>query len=209
MTFSKEFKEAISHLTSIEKDKLILRLLKKDVRLANRLLYDLLSDLSVDEMRDEAQKKITDFINISVKNFVSPKYLLADIRQISGIINEHVYTTLDKFGDVYLNIWMLNDILKKAEQQLSHFPTYDIQKLYITVIARIFKVMILSLKLHEDYHSELREEFQIMANYIIEKPYFMKTAINHGLDINWLLTGNIPENLVDIHKKIRENGFLR
>ena len=40
MTFDKDFKEAISHLPSSEKDKLILRLLKKDLVLANRLYFE-------------------------------------------------------------------------------------------------------------------------------------------------------------------------
>ena len=54
--FHKEFKEALSRLPSKEKDKLILRLLKKDLVLANRLLFELLSTNTVEEER----QKMTD-----------------------------------------------------------------------------------------------------------------------------------------------------
>lgn len=209
MTFPKELKEAISNLSSTEKDKLIFRLLKKDIRFANRLIFDLVSDMSVDDKRDETQKRLNQYIAISIKNFISPKQLLSDIRQMSGIVTEHVFTTLDKFGEVYLTIWMLNVTLKKLNDKLDHFPYFDVQKLYITILAKIFKVLILSNKLHEDYLYELRGEFDLMANYIGNHHNFMRTAMQHGLDINWLSSGNIPENIVEIHKKIRENGFLR
>ena len=40
--FDKEFKTAIHNLSDVEKDKLILRLLRKDLDLANRLYFVLL-----------------------------------------------------------------------------------------------------------------------------------------------------------------------
>lgn len=48
MTFPKEFKEALSHLPSKEKDKLVLRLLRKDLLLANRLLFELVNTNTVE-----------------------------------------------------------------------------------------------------------------------------------------------------------------
>ena len=56
MTFPKEFKEALSHLPSKEKDKLILRLLKKDITLANRLMFELVNTNTVDEQRNKIKK---------------------------------------------------------------------------------------------------------------------------------------------------------
>jgi hypothetical protein len=37
----------------------------------------------------------------------------------------------------------------------------------------------------------------------------MHTAINNELDVNWLISGEIPSNILEIHKEIRQNGFLR
>jgi len=56
MTLPKELKEAISKLTSKDKDKLIFRLLKKDLVLANQLLFELVSDENVEEKRAQVKK---------------------------------------------------------------------------------------------------------------------------------------------------------
>jgi hypothetical protein len=37
----------------------------------------------------------------------------------------------------------------------------------------------------------------------------MKTAIYNNLDVNWLIQFRIPDNIADIYKSLRENGFLR
>jgi hypothetical protein len=58
MTFDKDFKIAISNLPSKEKDKLLLRLLKKDLTLASRLYFELVNTDSVDERRDELEKHV-------------------------------------------------------------------------------------------------------------------------------------------------------
>ena len=56
MVFSREFKQALSALPSAEKDKLLFRLLKKDLELANRLEFELLSEESTEQKRDALQK---------------------------------------------------------------------------------------------------------------------------------------------------------
>ena len=37
----------------------------------------------------------------------------------------------------------------------------------------------------------------------------MDTAIKHGLDVNWLVHSEIPEDIVAIHKNIKNQGFLK
>jgi len=49
--YTKEFETAISHLPAKEKDKLILRLLKKDLILANRLQFELVDNGNIEERR--------------------------------------------------------------------------------------------------------------------------------------------------------------
>ena len=58
MKFDPEFKNAILQLPSKEKDKLLLRLLKRDVILANQLHFELISGDSVQDRRTrmEAQE---------------------------------------------------------------------------------------------------------------------------------------------------------
>ena len=55
--FSKEFKKAIQELPNTEKDKLIFRLLKRDLDLANRLHFELVDTETVEEKRRESLLK--------------------------------------------------------------------------------------------------------------------------------------------------------
>lgn len=209
MTFDKEFKEAISNLPSSEKDKLILRLLKKDLVLANRLYFELLSEESVEEKREKLQKSLESQAERAVNLFYSPGYLSMDVRYMSGMITEHVKITKDKFGDPWLNLFILNQIIPKINKQLRTFSPRQAEKFYVPAIARTFKIIMNIVKLHEDEQYEFREELEKLGVSISENEYFMKVVINHGLDVNWLIKFEIPENVVEIHKNIREMGFLR
>jgi len=56
---------------------------------------------------------------------------------------------------------------------------------------------------------EFKEDIEAIGKYIGENHILMKTAINNGLDVNWLIRFNIPENIADIHKELRKKGFLK
>ena len=53
MTFDPEFKKALQLLPDSEKDKLILRLLKRDLNLANKLRFELVDTESVQDKREQ------------------------------------------------------------------------------------------------------------------------------------------------------------
>ena len=100
--FNKEFKTAIHNLSDLEKDKLILRLLRKDLALANRLYFELVDTETVEQKREQLAKIISKKIKHANERFYSVGYLLMDIRYISGDINEHVKITKDKFGEIVM-----------------------------------------------------------------------------------------------------------
>ena len=78
---SKELKKAIQELPSTEKDKLIFRLLRKDVDLAERLNFELVDIETVEDKRNAFEismlKKIAQFSD----RFYSVGYLLQDRRK--------------------------------------------------------------------------------------------------------------------------------
>ena len=100
--FSKEFKKAIQELPSNEKDKLIFRLLKRDLDLANRLHFELVDTETVEEKRIAFETEILKKINYFSERFYSVGYLLQDTRFLSGEITNHVKITKDKFGEISL-----------------------------------------------------------------------------------------------------------
>lgn len=205
--FTKEFKQAIQELPSAEKDKLIIRLLKRDLDLANRLYFELVDGETVEDKRAAFEIDMLKKIKNFSERFYSVGYLLQDTRFLSGEITNHVKITKDKFGEISLNIKMLIHLLKINNERIQSQPkSYT---LCIYVIARAFKILLLIKAIDEDYFIDFKEDLTLLGELIGQNPMLMRTAINNGLDVNWLLSGEIPEDIVAIHKEIRANGFLK
>ena len=210
MTFDKKFKAAISGLSHVEKDKLIFRLLRKDVDVANQLLFELLGN-GVENRRKEAQKQIENYVASSQNNryYFTPGVLLMDMRDASGIINEHVKITKDRYGEVELQIFVLKEYLQIYN---NHFKNVSPKKSYtinIYMVAKAFKIMTLLKKLHEDFVLDFAQNLKEIGFMFGENSALMDIAIRNGLDVNWLIQNNIPNNIAEIEKHLRQNGFLR
>ena len=143
------------------------------------------------------------------ETFYSIGYLNMDMRYLSGEITEHVRITKDKYGEASLNLLMLIEVLKSNNQRIQNATFGKAYKICIYIIAKAFKILILIHKLHEDYKIEFEESLSTLGDLIGANPYLMKTAIQNGLDVNWLLTTEIPENITEIHKELRSKGFLK
>lgn len=208
--FTKEFKEALSHLPDTEKDKLILRLLKKDLNLANRLLFELVDTKSVDESRKVAEQHIINNVKRITKEFYSIAYFNVEVRWLSGDITKHVKITKDKFGEASLNLLLVNEILKQNKEHiLTARPPVKLRKFSTQLIARIFKVLLLINKMDPDLFLEFKDDLILLGNLMSDNDKLMEAALKNGLDVNWLLKAEIPSNIIAIHKEIKANGLLR
>ncbi|NQX80829.1 MAG: hypothetical protein HRT66_02390 [Flavobacteriaceae bacterium] len=207
--FTKEFKEAISHLPSKEKDKLILRLLKKDYVLAQRLEFELVEDTTVDERRHKMEKHVVSSSGSIAREDYSLTCLKIDMGYISGDITHHVKVTKDKFGEVSLNLLMINEVLKFAKQRIlrNDSPTKK-HKFCVSLFNRVFKIMILTTKLDEDLLLDLEDGFKELGGLILDNKVLLDSARENKLDINWLLDFEIPSNIAEIHKSIKGEGLL-
>ena len=207
--FSKEFKKAIQELPSNEKDKLIFRLLKRDLDLANRLYFELVDVETVEDKRTAFEIEMIKKINYFSDRYYSVGYLLQDTRFLSGDITNHVKITKDKFGEISLNLKMLNHLLTINNKRIETVTYSKAYTLCIYVIARAFKILLLIKAMDEDYFLDFKENLSTLGKLIYDNPFLMHTAIDNDLDVNWLILGEIPENIVAIHKEIRANGFLK
>ncbi|PWN63432.1 deoxyuridine 5'-triphosphate nucleotidohydrolase [Chryseobacterium oncorhynchi] len=208
MEYSKEFKAALSAFSSTEKDKLIFRLLRKDKLLSKKLYFELIDPATTDDKRSTMEEDVEEKILLASKYIGNAKYFLTIIRKISAEITEHVKITTDKFGEVSINLLMINKILD-YNNELSRQRFDNVYKLYIYIINKVFKSLILIKKLDEDYWMEIDEFLRDTQTKISENHYLQKLCINNGLDINWLECDNIPENIEQTMKEIKSQGFLR
>lgn len=208
MEYSKEFKTALSQLSPIEKDRLIFRLLRKDDILSKKLYFELIEEETVDQKRDAMEELIKEKVEYASKYISNQKYFIVLIRKISAQITEHVKVTTDKFGDISLNLLLINEILESNEK-LSRQRFNDIYKLYLYIINKIVKALVLTKKLDEDYWMEIDEYLSVTHDKITANIYLEKLFINNGIDFNWLNTDKIPDHFDLIIKDIKNQGFLK
>lgn len=208
MEYSKEFKIALSQLSNIEKDRLIFRLLKKDKILSKKLYFELIDEETVDQKRDQMEEIVKEKVEYAAKYISNQKYFIVLIRKISAEITEHVKVTTDKFGDVSLNLFLINQILEYNDK-LSRQRFNDVYKLYLYIINKMVKALSLTKKLDEDYWMEIDEYLSALHEKVTQNIYLEKLVINNGVDFNWFNTERIPDHFDLIIKDIKNQGFLK
>jgi hypothetical protein len=207
--FDQEFKIALQNLPVSEKDKLLFRLIKKDIKLAKKLHFELVDTETVEQKRAQASEKISNYIKRLPKYVSSLRDVLPHVRTLSGEITDHVNTTKDKYGEISLNIQMLNEIIEAYKTMISNDQYNFGSKLYNYIIARTFKVLILIKAINEDYWMEFSESLAELGQNIGTSHPLMRVAMDCQLNVNWLIEFDIPENIVALQKELRANGYLR
>jgi hypothetical protein len=208
MEYSKEFKAALSNFSPAEKDKLIFRLLKKDKLLSKKLYFELIDPETTDNKRDAMEEIVEEKVVLASKYISNQKYFLGIIRKISAEITEHVKITTDKFGEVSLNLLLINKILDYNED-LGRQRFDNVYKLYLYIINKTVKALTLTRKLDVDYWMEIDEHLDELKSKIIKNHYLSKLFMNNEIDLNWFTSDKIPENFDQIIKEIKSQGFLR
>ena len=209
MKFSKEFKEAVLHLSESEKDKLLIRLLKKDENLVNRLYFELIDDQTVDDHRLKMESRVVVRAEEITRFAKSLNHLKMLTRYLSGEISEHVRITKDKFGEVSLNLLMLNTLLQYSQKLYKKSTQIQARKFSLYVIVRTYRTLLLIDKMHEDLHMEFEDDLHQLGNLIGDEPTLMHFAMQNGLDVNWLIKNEIPEDIAQYHKDLKAQGFLK
>lgn len=209
MKFDNELKKALTQLPAAEKDKLILRLLKHDLGLANELYFKLVSTETPEEARKDIIQSMELRLDRATKYFYSPGYFLMDMREISGIINEHVRITKDKFGEVYLNLKLLVDTLRGNNGNIIKSSKDGAHTFCCYLTNKAFKILLSINKMDEDYYLEFRDDLVLLGNLINENKLLLDYANANGFNVDWLLQGSTPANIDKIYKQKREAGFLK
>jgi hypothetical protein len=210
MKFDSDFKKALSQLPSEEKDKLILRLLKHDLELANRLTFELLSTQSVQERRKEMEVRVKKQVARMTAHYYSPGELLMDMRDLSGEITGHVKITRDRIGEPALNLLMLNEVLNGASDRVAQEKSSKSHTFCTYVIARTFRTLLQIKSLDADWLIDFEDGLKELGRRIGNNPALIRTAIHNGLNVNWLLRPDkIPDDIAAIHKNLRTQGFLK
>jgi hypothetical protein len=177
--------------------------------LAEKLYFELVDTDSVEDKRKLIENEISKTINaVSQRNY-NLDSIAGEMRYISGSISHHVKITKDKFGEISLNLQMLNETIEQNAFSLAHSKPQKSNKFYNYVIVRAFKILLLIDALHEDFLLDFKEDLERLGANISKNTMLLKTANYNSLDVNWILDAEIPENIIQIHKEIKAAGFLK
>lgn len=183
----KELKEAIIDMPQKEKDRLLLRLIAKDLHLANQLHFKLLEgEGATQERKEEVKSYINQRAKFYPQHYYSPGYLMMEMRDCSGMINEYRSITKDKVGEIELQLDMLVSLLKPNIKKLEDAPSHKKAKLIPYVIKRAGKISNLLEKLHEDYYMEFAKDLKQLGELVERLDPDLKMARAHQVDLQLL-----------------------
>ncbi|MTB52385.1 hypothetical protein [Lewinella sp. W8] len=193
ISLDKEFKAAISDLTHQEKDKLLFRLLAKEPELVEKLRFEIMEESdSLDDRREALEQRILRKLRDEAEDFYSPGYLLMDLRALSGDINRHVKATKDKYGEIALNLTMLNEALALHGQRIMDASWGKAYTLCEYIVKRVIKIYKLLRQQHPDLVLDFGADLRALGQRIGRVDHLMRICIQLGLDVNFLLQERLP-----------------
>ena len=183
-----ELKEAIMLMPTKEKDKLLLRLVAKDSILVEQLNFKLVEGaVALEGRRQQLSDAIIEDVQTSAEYFYSPGYLLLNLRDISGSINRHVKVTKDKYGEIELNLLMLNQTFSLLANPLQSFSDRKSKTFDEYVVKRTQKIIKLLDRMHEDVRFDFRDSLRSLLMNINQQSSTRKVAADFGLDVQGIM----------------------
>lgn len=209
MKFTDDFKVALSQLPNKEKDRLLWRLIKRDKLLARRLEFRLLEPYDAIDKRNQLAEYIQNKMTYFKEDNWRLSRVLAQSRGFSGDITRHVYVTNDKVGEITLNFVLLQEAINLLYKPPFRF-SYRIAEKYMSyMMNKLYKTCILINKLHPDYHIEVENDAEKLGEIMQINPDFMKYVNAVKFNVNWLTDFDIPEDINDYYRMIKQQGVLK
>lgn len=210
MRVDKELKKELSLLPEKEKDKLVLRLLRRDKKLAKRYHYELIGDFTKEDLQNDFFENVKiAFENIDTHSF-KPIALSRALRKLSSEISSYLFTTKDKHGQALMNLYLMNKAFEHFSEKINIFSGTDKgRKLTVYIVNKSFNLRVTIAKLDPDLYIDFKEELIKLGKNFEKNEGIVQTCNYHGFDIKWLLERDIPENIESIQKDLRSKGFLK
>lgn len=155
------------------------------------------------EIIDTIKTKI-DFID---KYFNSPISVMMDLIQLENKIIEYTEKRGNLQDEVELKFILWIDFLEKCNDSIDAKCRPN-DKLCVYLIAQVYELLVLIGALSKDDSTKDEAQLNQLGNLIEDNDKLMRTAIFHGFEIDWLLDGNIPEDIAEEYKELKANGYL-
>jgi hypothetical protein len=194
VSLTPELKAAITKLVPKEKDKLLFRLIALKPELAAQLEYLLLEGGNTqDERRDDVRNMLES--NLDAGTFSRPIHLYYTLRGLSAEITKHVKTTKDKYGDVWLNLFMINKSVERFGDACAQLKAVDQNIVNEYMVQRLKRVLKQMVALDSEYHVDFKRMRNQLGEALNKNPHFVQAASLNELNMDWLLTTDFTPDL--------------
>lgn len=179
---SKELEEEIKHsLTQKEKDKLLLRLIRKEPLLIMELDYRL---MLTEEEREIYYERHREYIEISYRYSNTLGWAWDAMRSNNGDITRYKRISKDKLGTTKLVVFMLNTFFRDCEDLLD--TEYRKKKQFAEYIVKRVSTVLKDLeKINEDYYMEITDEVNELLKYVFDYEATRSFAETYNLPRRW------------------------
>lgn len=158
--------EVLKMLTSEQKDKLLLKLFRKDPKLVEKLAFEFFEDSSdLEKRRENIKSDILKYLSKPYIPWDTPGELMMLMRSLNAQITEHVKITKDKYGEVELTLLLIKtafdrfwDMLNEKAHRADTFSEYSIK--------RTLHLLKCLDKLHEDNYMDFKNDLNILLKYL-------------------------------------------
>lgn len=181
MALPDALKKEIVQMPAKEKDKLLLRLIGKDKTLVDKLYFELIEGgATTDERREAIKRRIHKVARMAQ---YSPGWIMMDMRSLSGDIAYHIKITKDKYGDIELNLYLLNEFFEQHTEQLRTYNSKS-DKCALYMAKKVQTLLNKLKKLDEEYYIDFEKGLTALLGYVhtmCTAPY----ANQMGIPKNW------------------------
>ncbi len=160
--------EVLRMLTEVQKDKLLLKLFRKDPLLVEKLAYEFFEDKSdLNKRVNDIKQSIDKYVTKNQVPWDTPGDLMMQMRSLNAMITEHVKITKDKHGEIELTILLLNTAFERFWTMLNEKkPRAQTFSKY--VVTRTAKLIQLLLKMHPDNDLDFKADLNRLLAYLYE-----------------------------------------
>jgi hypothetical protein len=151
---SADFKKAVKQLTDKEKEAIILKAARRDAELYDLLAYELLPDITLEQVTEDTSEKIHELMyGITGRNLA--KNVTRNLRKSVKEIARFKRITKDPKAEIEVHLFLLRLIFNNFTGQFeSRYKSF-----YVATARLVLRTMQLIKKnLHEDYHLEYKAE---------------------------------------------------
>ena len=156
---SADFKKAVKALPEKDKEALLLRIVRKDAELYETLAFELLPNVTLEDVFEEHSERIHDIMHSTSGRFLT-KSLTKNLRKAIKEIARFKRITKDVKAETDLHLYLLKLIFDNFTGSFES----PYKSFYVATARFTAKTAQLILKkLHEDYHVEYQSEID---NYL-------------------------------------------